>query len=308
MSVRRGPRFSRSFNRDVQRATGERSTLRMKIYAYGQKGPDKTIGEDCMMVGNGILSEGFMEYTAVDKVVLAVSDGVGGNNAGEEASLLALKGLREARLFEGCDQQKLEETIKRINQDILTFSRVNDAYTDMAATLTGIYVEGDKCLAFHVGNTRIYVVNNGEFLRQLTRDHTNVNKWVKMGIMTREEAQNHPDRNIIYGCVGGGNAAFLEALEVMDISRSVQGGRPIVLTSDGVHDHVSVDEMEKILLGEGSVKEKLELLAQQARAYGSVDDISIIYFDRKKEEEETIIEKQAEEAERYESSMEKTGI
>ena len=252
----------------------------MKIYAYGQRGTGKAISEDCMMVGNGILSEGFLEYDASKREVIAVSDGVGGNKAGETASLLTMKGIREARLFEGCDLQKITDAIGKTNHDIVTLSKVNNDYTDMAATLTGIYIEGNRCLAFHLGNTRLYVVNNGEFLRLLTSDHTNVNKWVKLGIMSREEAENHPDRNVIYACMGGGNIEYAKPLEVTDFSKSVQGNRPVVLTSDGIHDYVSVDEMEEILLESGSFKEKLELLANRAREHGSVDDISIIYFDR----------------------------
>ena len=255
----------------------------MKIYAYGQRGTGKAISEDCMMVGNGILSEGFIEYDASGREVLAVSDGVGGNKAGEMASLLVMKGIREARLFEGCDLQKIADTIGKINHDIVTLSKVNDDYTGMAATLTGIYLEGEKCLVFHVGNTRLYVVNNGEVLRLLTSDHTNVNKWVQFGIMSKEEAENHPERNVIYACMGGGNMEYAKPLEVTDFSKAVQGNRPVVLTSDGIHDYVSVDEMEAILLGDGSMKEKLVQLAKRAREQGSADDISIIYFDRTEE-------------------------
>ncbi len=251
----------------------------MKIYGFGQRGPDKTIGEDHMLIKNGIISEGYIECEPDEKTVLAICDGVGGNNAGEEASLLAVKGLVEARLFEGTDEQSLRNIIKNINDEIITLSAKREDYSGMATTMTGVYIDKEKGILFHLGNCRLFAVN-GAYLRQVTEDHTNVNKWVRMGVMTRDEAEDRPDKNVIYACLGGGNPDFLKPLEITDITETALSGKDLILTSDGIHDHVKADDMEEIMLSVKPMKERMEKLTSMARENGSKDDISIIYFER----------------------------
>ena len=96
----------------------------MKIYAYMTKGEGKVICQDCVLVGNNILSEGYLEYVPAENetVVVAVADGVGGNMAGEVASFLAVYGLKDARLFQGATIEHTGKVIKNINQSILNLA------------------------------------------------------------------------------------------------------------------------------------------------------------------------------------------
>lgn len=257
----------------------------MKVCAVVQKGMNKKICEDSAMVGNGVISEGMIQWKPQpdEKIVLAVSDGVGGNPAGEVASFRVLKGIREAEFYTGCIPDYIFKALQRINDEILEDSRKHSEYDQMAATLSGIYQDADKCILFHVGNTRVYVVNSGGYLRQLTKDHTNVEVMVEMGRLTPEEAQLHPDRSQIYACMGGGTRDYMASLQVTDITEKVSDGRTVMLTTDGLHDFVSLDDMEEVLAQEQPIEQKLEQLVKLARDNGSEDDISVIYFERKEE-------------------------
>ena len=251
----------------------------MKIYAYGSKGAGKTIGEDSIMAGNGILSEGYLETEAGEKNVIAICDGVGGNNAGDEASMLALKGIREARFLKGVDEQYIANSIQKINNDILDISGSHEKFFGMATTMTGLYTDNERSIMFHIGNCRLYVAN-GAYLRQISEDHTNVSKWVRLGVMTRAEAENHPEKNVIYACLGGGKPEYCAPLTVTDISKNIGTDRDILLTSDGIHDYVDQDSLEKIMLSEKPVRERFLELTELARKNGSTDDASVVFFDR----------------------------
>jgi protein phosphatase len=251
----------------------------MKVYAISRKGVQKEICQDSVMVGNTILSEGFLEWEPEHKFVVAVADGVGGNPAGEEASFSSLKGLRDAKLYQGCTVSYLQDSLNAINASLVERAAANPQWERMATTLTGVYLDDRKALLFHVGNTRLFC-QNGAYLRQMTNDHTNVNAWVSMGMMTRQEAKNHPRQNELNACLGGGTVRMADKLEVKEITDQIGTDKSLLLTSDGIHDYLSVDEMEQILAGEGSIRERLERILRQAQANGSTDDISLVYVDR----------------------------
>lgn len=252
----------------------------MKVYAYGQKGPGKKISQDCMMVGNSILSEGVFEWIPDTKSVLAVADGVGGNAAGDVASFMVLQGIRQAELYSGCIESYLKECIININEQLLSMSAQFSQYNGMATTLSGVYMDSEKTLLFHIGNTRVYTVNSGAYLRQLTTDHTNVQELVELGRLTKKDAFDDPGKNVINACMGGGKSELIGKLTVEDITQKVCE-KDIMITCDGIHDSVTCDDMEEILFGmDCPIGERLKLLAKKARDSGSVDDISIIYFER----------------------------
>jgi protein phosphatase len=253
----------------------------MRVYAYGERGIGKRICEDSMMVGNGIISEGFLTWETLDNnIVLAVADGVGGNNAGEEASLVALEGLREAELFLGADEGKIKSSIQQINKEIVALSQSNPKFDKMATTLTGIVFVPEHVFIFHIGNTRCYTVNNGQFLNQLTVDMTKVQDDVNAGLMTQKEAAQSDESHIINACLGAGNTSMADRLEVFDAVEKINSSSPILLMSDGIHDYLPIDDMEDILTGDLDVEAKLKSVAKKARENGSQDDISIIYVDR----------------------------
>ncbi len=253
----------------------------MTVYAYVERGKGKKIAEDSVLLGHSVLSGGYCEWTPEDEeLCLAVSDGVGGNKGGAYASFFITGKLREADPAGFGGTEELKVCLEKVNKDLVEYGSEVPGCEFMAATLTGVNVSSSGIFLFHVGNTRAYAVN-GQFLRQLTEDHTKVAAMVAMGMLSREEAAERPDANVINACFGNGDISYAKKLEVRDITEELGSSRPLLFTSDGIHDHLSQDQMEDILSGEGSEREKLTALAAAARENGSEDDISVVLFRRK---------------------------
>jgi protein phosphatase len=100
-----------------------------------------------------------------------------------------------------------------------------------------------------------------------------------MGMMTRQEAKNHPRQNELSACLGGGTVRMADKMEIKDITEQIED-KPLLLTSDGIHDHLSVDEMEQILAEDTSMRERLEKMIHHAIVNGSKDDISVVYVQK----------------------------
>ena len=234
----------------------------MKIYAYMTKGEGKVICQDCVLVGNNILSEGYLEYvpTENETVVVAVADGVGGNMAGEVASFLAVYGLKDARLFQGATIEHTGKVIKNINQSILNLAGSQpDRMGNMATTLTGIIHSPATKTVFHIGNTRI-CKKNGIYLMPLTEAHEGLDGRLN-------------------GCLGI-KPELLSRLEIFDATEEIPEEQDLVLTTDGIHDHMDDVQLDEIFGSGGSIKEMMLRIEETARANGSKDDISIVWIAR----------------------------
>ena len=140
-------------------------------------------------------------------LIFAVADGVGGNEAGEDASVIAINQLRKF-LSERVDSIRasnaatvLQEGILAIHQAILDDARRNPAKDGMATTLTALCVFSFGAWLMQVGDSRLYVFRNGK-LRQLSQDQSPVGKLVREGKITEEEAMIHPLRNYIDQALG----------------------------------------------------------------------------------------------------------
>lgn len=241
----------------------------MKIYAVTQKDPSKAENEDRILVGNTILSNG--EFcTEISAGIIAIADGVGGNNAGSVAAQMVC----EALIAMGTPTL---ETLTELNRALLEQSRSDAALRGMATTLSGIcFPNGQMPFIFHVGNTRVYSIQAGQYLRQLTEDDTVVQYLVKTGKLTEEEAENYPARNEITACMGGDQ----EALFRLKIIPLPEMGGQYLLSSDGVHESLSIDGLEDILGDDdSSLESKMAELIDMARQQGSSDDCSAILMD-----------------------------
>ena len=251
----------------------------MRIYALTDRGEGKKLCEDGVLLGQSIISGCYGEWeSGEENFTVAVSDGVGGNRGGAQASFYILSRLREGDpgLYAGTDS--LKGFLEEVNRGLIAYAAGVDGCEAMAATLTGLCVSGESLMLFHVGNTRCYLIN-GRFLRQVTTDHTKVETMVAMGMLTREEAADRPDGNVINACMGNADLSYAKRLEVREMTGEA-GKRSLLLTSDGIHDYLSPDEMEDILAESGTVRERLEKLKSEARRKGSADDISVVFIER----------------------------
>lgn len=236
----------------------------MKVIALTQKGISKLENEDCVVVGRNVVTGGTL-FSEIDDGVLAVADGVGGNIAGAVASRFVADRI--------CHLKEVNEnTLHRINNELLELSSKQSEYKGMATTLAGVLLSNNKAILFSIGNTRVYLLQSRKYLKQLTTDDTTVNYLISTGQMTSEEVANFERKNEITACFGGGQAGLFKiSIENIDSISS-----PVIITSDGIHDYLTVDKMEDIIQEFGLSEKTCEEMMASARNAGSNDDISIL--------------------------------
>lgn len=234
---------------------------------------EHTENEDRILINDTIVSEGSFETECSSIVKLCIADGVGGNNAGAVASSFVCESLKNTESIS-------KNSLLDINNKLIVKSAEDANYNGMATTLSGICIDDAGVNIFHVGNTRIYAFQ-GSYIKQITEDHTTVNWLVKTGKLSRKEAEAYDRRNEITACFGGSNPILIKSLVFEESNETLSNAKRIVLTSDGVHEYVSADELEDILNNEklkplNACKEIINI----AKLNGSKDDKSIVIIDK----------------------------
>ena len=236
----------------------------MKIYAATKKGNEKAENEDRMVIGKSVLSSGVFQ-TEEDCRVIAVADGVGGNNAGAVASHFAASKVCQM-------ETATQDFFSEINKELLSQSETIAEWNGMATTRAGFCIHADALDLFSIGNTRVYLLQSRKYLKQLTADDTTLQYLLSSGRLSEEDAKSFDRKNEITACFGGGNPALFR----MKIEQTERFSVPFMITSDGIHDYLSPDAMEDILSQSGISAESCEKLIAAARQNGSPDDTSII--------------------------------
>ncbi|MBA3393383.1 MAG: serine/threonine-protein phosphatase [Deltaproteobacteria bacterium] len=175
-------------------------------------------------------------------VLLALSDGMGGRQAGEVASALVLESLRTALSDpeQKSVKDKLEDAVLRANRAVLNTAKIAQNH-GMAATLTAVLVHGTEAYITEVGDSRAYLLREGR-LRQITRDQSLVQLMVDSGAMTPAEAKRSPNRNVVLQAVGLKNE-----LRVAIARLALRAKDRFLLCSDGVTNLVSDGELRDIM-------------------------------------------------------------
>ncbi len=206
-----------------------------------------------------------------DGLVFAVADGLGGHNAGELASALALEVLSEE--MESAPRtwglnKRLKHAVQEANLQIYTKATTVPELRKMGTTLTASLVSGSTLVTAHVGDCRLYLLR-GDAFTQLTKDHSWVWEQVQYGILTAEEAKNHPRRNILSRCLGH------ELIVGIDIlTMNIQPGDTLFQCSDGIHTLMAEAEMLELLKA-GGPETACQALIQRAREAGGHDNLSV---------------------------------
>jgi len=164
-----------------------------------------------------------------------VADGVGGAAAGEVASATAAYVATALSMAEppGRVLELLERAVRFTHEQLRAGSRADPHRVGMGTTLTALYTDGTTVGLGHVGDSRCYLLRDGE-LRQLTRDHTYVQTLVDAGVLSPAEARRHPRKNIVTQALDDGERAAVPDLTVVD----VRPGDRLALCSDGLSDLV----------------------------------------------------------------------
>ncbi|TCL62101.1 protein phosphatase [Hydrogenispora ethanolica] len=206
--------------------------------------------------------------------LFVVADGMGGHEAGEIASGIAVETILKTDLSRDIPLA-IQQAVVRANEAILQETDLQPAYQGMGTTVTILVLDGEQAYLAHVGDSRIYRLSGGTGqLEQLTEDHSLVAELVKNGGLTAEEAQTHPQRNILTRALG---TKGLPEVEV----RLIPAGRgdKFLLCSDGLSGMVRENELQQFLSLAESPQEIVERLIDAANQQGGNDNITAILIE-----------------------------
>jgi len=218
----------------------------------------------------GLVREGNEDSYLVDEPLFAVADGMGGHRGGEVASQLALETVE--KLFRK-GTGDLAEQVREANRAVFERSVEDRQVAGMGTTLTAALVEGDRIRLAHVGDSRAYLLRDGE-LRRLTEDHTLVHRMVTEGEISETEAEAHPQRSVLTRALG-----VDMFVDVDDDVVQVRSGDRLLLCTDGLTGMVSEDEIKEVLQDVADPSEAAERLVRAANEAGGVDNTTVVILD-----------------------------
>ena len=222
--------------------------------------------EDSLLLGDG-----------ADETLFVVADGIGGFEAGEVASSMTVDLLRALEPGE-----PFEAAIREANRRILTAARDDDKLSGMGTTVVALRFSGSKneprAEISHVGDSRAYLLRGGE-LSPLTEDHSLVAELVRSGDLTRAQAAEHPQKNLITRALGAD-----AEVEADNMVLPVGAGDRILLCSDGLSDMVREDRIREILKEHpGEPETPARGLIAAALAAGGTDNVTVVVVDVKEQ-------------------------
>jgi protein phosphatase len=203
--------------------------------------------------------------------LVIVADGMGGHSAGEVASLMAVEHV--SRLYyetKGKPEAALKHAVEEANRRINEAAADDESKHGMGTTCTALVLLGDTAFAAHVGDSRLYMVRAGQ-LYQLTEDHSAVTEMVKLGLITKEEARTHEDKNIILRALGTSPEVEVSTLEPFRVREDDY----YLLCSDGLYDLVRDEEIASLLSESEDIHAAGERLIALAKERGGHDNITV---------------------------------
>ena len=206
---------------------------------------------------------------SADLGLYGVADGMGGHNGGETASAGARDGLLAFLKDKTPSLDALREGITAVNLQLFRQQETDESLSGMGTTLSVIWLSDHFVYLGHVGDSRIYRMRGGK-LQQMTDDHSLVGELVRAGYLTPEQAETHPNRNVITRAVG-----TEEEIEVDLAVEERRKGDLWLICSDGLHGMVSDAQMENALCVHTPEKAG-DVLMDMALKAGGRDNISLV--------------------------------
>lgn len=242
----------------------------MKIVAKTDKGIVRDSNQDAYAVG---------EFS--DEVVWSVvCDGMGGAAGGNIASALAVKVISDKinasyreKMRDTSIHNMLDSALTAANIEVYDFAEAKQELRGMGTTVVCAIVRDNQAYIAHAGDSRAYIVNNGS-IRQITTDHSMVQDLLSRGKITSEEAEHHPNKNIITRAVGVDKSIDIDFAQV-DLSDD----DVLLLCTDGLSNYVSNDEMVEIM-SDGKHYAFADRLVTQANKNGGGDNITVVIISK----------------------------
>jgi PPM family protein phosphatase len=240
--------------------------LYLEPFGATHAGKVRANNEDALLVGEGR-----------DETLFVVADGIGGFEAGEVASRIAVDVLKE--LAPGAS---FEAAISEANRRILAAGRGDERLSGMGTTVVAVRFGGTRdepvAQVAHVGDSRAYLLRGGS-LRPVTEDHSLVAELVRSGDLTRDQAAEHPQKNLITRALGAD-----EEVEVDTAVLPVEAGDRFLLCSDGLSDMIPETRVGEILAeAPGDPEKPARSLVSAALDAGGADNVTVIVVDVKAE-------------------------
>src|SRR5580700_5044050 len=204
--------------------------------------------------------------------VFVVADGMGGAQAGEVASRIAVEAFEQGLPDSGSPEERLAARVREANAQIYERSRADRGRAGMGTTLTAAYVDDTHVAIAHVGDSRAYLFRDGT-LKRLTQDHSLVDEIVRRGKLTEEQAAEHPQRSIITRALGPE-----PTVEVDTWTYPVREGDVLLLCSDGLTSMISEDRVKEVLATAPALDAAAQALIDEANAAGGRDNITVVLF------------------------------
>lgn len=202
--------------------------------------------------------------------VWAVADGMGGHAAGEVASRMVVDALRDIRQTDtlGGLLEEVRRSLQVVNRELgIEASRRGQHI--IGSTVAVLLVFENHCIAVWAGDSRIYRLRQGQ-LKQLTRDHSQVEELIARGLISRQDAHRMPGSNVITRAIG-----VADALEVDSEIHDVCDGDVFLLCTDGLYNEVTTADIQRILAS-GNCEDAVDRLVESALEHGARDNVSVV--------------------------------
>lgn len=239
----------------------------MKSFYLTDCGRVRSHNEDSVIIAQNI--EG--------SYLMAVADGMGGHRSGEVASSITISYLSKNFKDSFFHMKKedainwLKSVVTEINNLIFRYEKDHPESTGMGTTLVVALVTKEYILIGNIGDSSGFVLKD-DVLHKVTYDHTLVNLLVTAGELTEEEAVNHPKKNVLMKALGANDPIDIDIFDCdMDIT-------DILLCSDGLTNMLDNRQIEKVLLGDAEIEDKVIKLINKANNRGGSDNISVCYL------------------------------
>ncbi len=229
----------------------------MKVYAQTNVGRVRSINQDAFY------------SPAAGENFAVVADGMGGHKAGEIASRLAVEEFTKwLRCAPRPNEEALRYAVSEANRAIYFKAKLEPDKAGMGTTLTALWVDAYRVYLTHVGDSRAYLLRDGEIM-QMSRDHSLVGEMLRRGEITYEEARVHPQRHFITRALG------TNSYVTPDVNRFERRPGDIwLMCSDGLSNYIEQEELGELMSGRGDWQHKVSFMIELALRRGGSDNIT----------------------------------
>lgn len=260
--------------------TEQNSSITTTVAGFTDTGMVRTNNEDNFLIADLATGRVFLIPQRIshkfeeNRLLLAVSDGVGGASSGEVASSMAVHSMRVELLRRTNNTatpfERLVQAVEKANTLIWNEGQTNPERRGMGATITAALIEKNVVYIAEVGDSRGYIIHAGR-IKQITTDQSLVGVLVNRGLMTPEQAETAPGRNIILQSLG-----CQAEIKVAVSSLEITAGDYLLLCSDGLSGKIKAEEMMSFVETNSSIEEACKQMIELAKQRGGEDNITVV--------------------------------